>query len=576
MTNLFSWQEEDVSPPPDIVEAFAQDDAPPPLRDYQVTAVESVRRELKDNRGTLVLLATGLGKTQIACEIIRTWPGRCCFIAHRAELIDQAARRIEQFTGRPPEIEMATDRANVGGSAPVVASIQSLARERRIQRFAKDAFSLIVVDEVHHATAATYRAVLEYFDTAKVVGLTATADRLDGEAIGQVLDSVAHRYELPDAIRDGWLAPIKMRTIKIDSIDFSHLKTVAGDFAKGELDVVMAREEALHGVAKPAWELSGDRPTIVFTTSIDNARRLAEILDRYAGGKRVATYVDSTLDKQKREENLKLFESGERRFLVNVGIATEGYDHPPTSCVVLGRPTKSRALMVQMIGRGTRGGPRCPVEGKDDLLVIDFVGATGRFDLVNAVDALAGEESEEDAALIKAVIQKADKPMSFEEARAIVDERRRKERETEDARRTRRGDIKARVEYRAFDPNPFVQLGVKRDYLHERYGWAAATDKQMATIVKMSGKGAVIPPNLGKMEAGKLLTALIGRMNAGKCTLPQLRVLNKQGINGDQYSMPQASAVIDAIAKGGWRRIEQSTADAVAGVGREREPGEEG
>lgn len=528
---------------------------PPPLRDYQIAAVESVRRELAENRGTLVLLATGLGKTQIACELIRTWPGRACFIAHRSELIDQASKRVEQFTGAAPQIEKAERHALLSGNTPVIASVQTLSKEKRISRFARDAFSLIVIDEVHHATSPTYRAVIDRFSGAKIVGLTATPDRLDGAALGQVLDSVAYRYELAAAIADGWLAPIKMRTVKVDGVDFSEVRTVAGDFNQGQLDEIMAREESLHGVAKPAVEMAGDRPTIVFTTSIENARLLAEVVDRYAGRK-AAVAIDSTLDDTERKRNLRMFETGERQFLVNVGIATEGYDYPPTSCIVLGRPTKSRALAAQMIGRGTRGGPMCPIEGKTDLLVIDFRGVTEDHDIMTAVDALAGDLSDDQIAEAKREVEKAEAPMSLEEALAKAAERARLLAEQAEAMRARREHIKAQVTYREFDPNPFVNLGIKRDYLHERYGYAAASEKQVATLQKMAGKYAKdLPKNLGKLEASRMLGEMIKRSKAGRCTYPQLCALQKQGINAKAFSFEAAHRVLDALASNRWRAL---------------------
>jgi superfamily II DNA or RNA helicase len=533
--------------------------APPSLRDYQVAAVEATRRELETNRGTLILLATGLGKTQCAAELIRTWPGRACFIAHRQELITQAARRIRQFTGEDPDIEKADDRASASGTRPVVASIQSLARESRIQRFPKDAFSLIVIDEVHHGTSATYRAVIDYFPDAKLVGLTATPDRLDGEALGQILDSVAYRMELGDAIREGLLAPVRMRVVKVDAIDFSQIRTVAGELHQGDLDAIMAREEALHGVARPTVELTGNRPTIVFTTSIDNAVRLAEIIDRYAG-RTAATVVHSKLSDVDRAEAFRLYESGERQFLVNVGVTCEGYDYPPTSCVVLGRPTKSRALVTQMVGRGTRGGPKFPIPGKEDCLVIDFTGANEQHDVMHVVDALAGDVTDEEAKLIKAQVERATAPLSIDEARQLAEEARRRAEEQAAAQRRQRDLIKAKVAYRDFDPNPYVALGVRRDFLHEKYGYAAASDAQKSFIRRALGKHAdkvQVIEKLGKLEASRLIAEIQRRRDRNLCTLPQLYALKKQGIDAGKFSFAQASRVMDALSKNNWKPLGQ-------------------
>lgn len=544
--------------------------AAPPLRDYQIAAVAAVERELAEHRGTLVLCATGTGKTQIAAELIRRHRGRACFIAHRTELIDQAARRIEQFCGVWPQIEKADSYASPGDGLPVVASIQSLARESRVSRFRPGEFSLVIVDEVHHATSATYRAVIDHFASAKIVGLTATPDRLDGEALGAVLDSVAYRYDLADAIRGGWLAPVRMRTVRIDGIDFSKIHTVAGDLNQGELDAVMAREEALHGVARPAVELSGARPTIVFTTSIENARRLAEIIDRYVGTES-AVSVDSTLRYDERRAAFRLFESGARRVLVNVGLTTEGYDHPPTACIVLGRPTKSRALVTQMIGRGTRGGRLAPIPGKGDLLVIDFVGSTERHDIMGAVDALGGEMPDAEARLIKAAVLASDQEISIDDARRLAEERARKL--AEQAAAHKRSRVKADVRYSAWDNNPFVALGVRRDYLHERYGYAAATDKQVEMLRKALGKHAdSLPQGLGKTEASRMIGTIVGRREKRLCTLPQMYALQKRGIDAARLSFVVASSVLNALSKNNWMPLPAGQLAALV----ERQPGDDG
>ena len=535
---------------------------PPPLYPYQVEAVEAVRRELVENRGTLVWLATGLGKTQVACELIRTWGGRCLFLAHRDELIQQAAKRIDQFTGAWPEIEEADLRASPDGDGHVVASIQTLHRDSRLNRFDRDAFAMIVVDEVHHAVARTYRKTLDYFEGAKIVGLTATPDRSDNEALGQVLDSVAYTYDITQAIDDGWLAPVVIKTVAVDAIDFSDLHTVAGEFNQGELDELMSRESALHGVAKPTVELAGERPTIVFTTSIDNAKRLAEVIDRYAGPNSAVAVYSGQGDG--RREALGLYERRERQFLVNVAVATEGYDYPPTSCVVMGRPTKSRALYVQMLGRGTRGGPNRPIEGKTDCLVLDFRGNADRHDVVTAVDALGGDTNDQGIAAVKRELAEADHPMSFEEAIERARQRYREQLAAERAAAERRKNVTAQVAYRTHDPNPFVAMGVRRDYGAERYGWKAETPRQRAALQKFMGKHAKdLPANLSFQESRRLLASFIERVKSGRATYSQVKLLAKYGIDAKEMPIKGASAVIDAIAANRWVELPRSRVDEI-------------
>jgi superfamily II DNA/RNA helicase len=328
----------------------------------------------------------------------------------------------------------------------------------------------------------------------------------------------------------------------------------------------MSREEALHGVAQPAVELSGDRPTIVFTTSIANAHRLAEIVDRYAG-RRAAVAIDSTLPPEARKQVLRQFETGERQFLINVGIATEGYDHPPTSCIVLGRPTQSRALMTQMIGRGTRGGPNRPIAGKTDCLVIDFVGATERHDMAAPADALAGDVSDDERDELREIVREAKEPMSIDEAKAKATERRKLQEERDEIERQKRKEIKATVKYAAWDANPYVSLGVKRDYMAERYGYAPATQAQMVTLQGMVGdkNWSSVPPNLSKSEASRLIGKFVDRRKAGLCSYKQLAVLKKRGIDADKFSFRGASKVIDALAQNNWRSLPAGVAEKLGG-----------
>jgi superfamily II DNA or RNA helicase len=541
------------------------------LRDYQIEAVEAVERELQENRGTLVLCATGLGKTSCAAELIRRSKGRCLFVAHRDELIQQAATRIEQFTGEWPDIEQAQAKADARGGKHVVASVQTLSRKKRLERWDPSEFGLIIVDECHHATAKTYRRIIDYFD-GKVVGLTATGDRADRVSLGQVMDSVAYRYEINDAIRDGWLCEIVMKTIRVGSLDFSKLHTVAGDFNQGELEQLMQLEQNLHAVAKPTVECSGDRKTVVFTTSVAHAERLAEIIDRYAGDGS-AKVIHGSTPKELRRSILREFDRGDFQYLTNVGVLLEGWDSPGVSCVSMARPTKSRALFAQAIGRGTRGGTLCPVEGKDDgLLVLDFVGNSGKHELVCTADILGGNVSPEELEIAKKLIEKSDKPKSIDEA---VEEAKAKiAHDLSEAAKRRRSNIVGEVEYDVKDFNPFTMFRVRRDYLTERHGIAPATEKQMQAITKWMGKhGKHAPANLSKSEASKLLAEFASRREKGLATYGQVKFLATKKLDARGWSFHQASQLITWISSHGWINPPPSV---VASITRGREPGEDG
>lgn len=549
---------------------FSQQSQAHTLRDYQLEAVGAVEKEFNECRGTLVILPTGAGKTQVACELIRRNSGRCLFLAHRDELIQQASKRIEQFTGTWPDIEQSSIKADRTGYNHVVASIQTLSRKKRLERFDPDEFDLIVIDEVHHATATTYRRIIDYFN-GKILGITATPDRLDKASLGQVVDSVAYRYIINDAISDGWLCNVVTRIVRVSSMDFSGVRIRAGDLDQSELDKIMALEENLHAVAKPTVECAGDRKTIVFTTSVAHAERLAEIIDRYAG-KKSAFVVHGETPKESRRKLLNEFHRGEWQFFVNVQIATEGYDEPGVSCISVARPTKSRALYSQMIGRGLRGGRQCPVDGKQDCLILDFTGNSGKHDLASAVDALGGNASPKEIERAKKIIEKSNKPESIDEAIEKAKNEFERARELSEKSKQRRKDIVGEVSYQVSDLNPFAVFKVKRDYLTEKYGMAPATERQVAAIHKWMGKHAKkAPRNLSKHEASKMLQKFADRREKGLATYPQVVCLTRKGVDASNWSFHQASSAISWFASNGWNRRLPSLM-----MGGEREPGEDG
>ena len=205
------------------------------LRPYQRDAVNGCIASLRDACSALAVMPTGCGKTIVFAETIRLATKRCLVVAHREELIRQAARKVEIMTGEKPSIEMAEERSYEPyfgmKSKVVVASVQTLnARHRlgkRMNRFTPDEFSLLVVDEAHHSVADSYQSVINYFKTnrsLKIIGVSATPDRSDRLALGDVFDKVAYKYELRQAVEDGWLVPIKQRVIRVDSLDFSGVK----------------------------------------------------------------------------------------------------------------------------------------------------------------------------------------------------------------------------------------------------------------------------------------------------------------------------------------------------------------
>ena len=352
------------------------------LRDYQNAAVEGVLNAWKACRSALCVLPTGCGKTVVFAEVIRRMlfsrPGgratHAMILAHREELVHQAADKVSKVAGVDCEIEMGDYRViGMMGCLPpvVVSSVQTHMSgrngQRRMMKFNPKDFSVLVVDEAHHATSPSYRACIDRYlrenPECRLLGVTATPDRADELALGSVFETVAASYDISDAIRDGWLVPVEQRIVTVGSLDFSSVKTTAGDLNPGELADIMEEERNLHAVAAPVLDILKEKRAIIFATSVRQAERLAEILNRGEGNgdsgsgdgeRKRADWLCGATPKDLRHDKLAAFKEGRTQFMVNVGVLTEGFDDAGVEAVVMARPTKSRALYAQMIGRATR------------------------------------------------------------------------------------------------------------------------------------------------------------------------------------------------------------------------------
>ena len=222
------------------------------LRPYQQETVENVLAAIDDGKpSALVVLPTGTGKTVTFAEIIRRviekTGKRVMVIAHREELIRQAADKIQVITGEQPDIEMAGERADIGmfHRANVVVASKDTLQGKRLARFKPDDFALLVTDEAHHGVAQTYLTIYNHFKGVFHLGVTATPDRTDEEALGQVFSTVAYDYELPDAIKDGYLCPIRQRSVEVHGLDYSRVRTTAGELNGRDLAEVLSNEQVM-------------------------------------------------------------------------------------------------------------------------------------------------------------------------------------------------------------------------------------------------------------------------------------------------------------------------------------------
>ncbi len=505
------------------------------LRPYQHNALRRVHMALRTQRSTLLVLPTGCGKTIVFCEVIKDFVRRghrALVLAHRGELLDQAVAKLIQAGMSDVAIEKGRRRTD--GEAVVVASVQTM-RGRRLQEFKPDAFGLIVADESHHVVSKGFRAILDYFAPAKVLGVTATPDRLDGKALGSVFETLAYDYSIQQAIRDGYLVPIRSQRVRVEGLDLRRVRTTAGDLNPRDLAEVLTAEKNLHEVAAPLVELAGTRKTVVFTVDVAHTEALAEVINRYRPG--AAQWLSGRVSDGRRRDVLDAFRRGEFQFLANCALLTEGWDEPDLSCVAVARPTKSRALYAQMVGRGTRLYPH-----KRDLLVLDFVGNASNHRLISTTDVLAGEVVEDDdvahaAELLAGVDSDLDDLDILDMAETFL--------AADRARDRARVKVTAVAHFLVQEVNPFLPVASPSD---EPWAKNPASSKQLAILER---NGLTPPDNLSAGDASAIIGAIIDRRERGLCTFKQVRFLHRHGYkNTALLSKYEASKTISRVIRG--------------------------
>jgi len=523
----------------------------PTLRPYQRAADAAITRDHTRFRSVLLVMATGCGKTVSFCERVRRARlagERSLIIAHRDELIRQPRRKLEQL-GIYADVEKGKERASLNAKV-VIASVQTL-KGPRLKRFPRDHFQHVIVDEAHHSVASGYRTILDHFDAAKVLGVTATPIRADGEALGVdgggVYETVAYRYEIRQAIREGYLVPIRARRIVLEGVDLSAVKTRAGDLAQDQLSKQLDTERAIAGVVVPLLELAGDRPTVVFGVDVAHAERLAAALnDRRPG---CARSISGATDDTQRERLLAEYERGDFQFLTNCQLLTEGWDAPHTSCVAIVRPTKSWALFVQMAGRGTRLSPET---NKRDLLLLNFTGRAGQHRLVGPADCLAGSEQALDAIGddLRGELDRLLGTQTLDLERGLA-------KAIEDLQQ-RRSTLAAAalVRYHAEHIDPFVGPDPLTGDGQVALAWAdrQPTDAQRAALKRQGITVSQLPPSFSMADAAKLLTRIAMRRRAGLCSLRQAKAIAKgTGIDTRAMTYERAAELCAMLREAGWR-----------------------
>lgn len=511
------------------------------LRPYQVEAKEAILHEWEDKQRTLLVLPTGCGKTVVFADVAkdRTAIGRVLILAHREELLVQASDKMNKLCGLSCAVEKA-ERTSIGSSEPItVGSVQTMMTEKRLSQFPKDHFETVIVDEAHHVLAQSYQNVLNHFDSAKVLGVTATPDRGDMQDLSGYFESLAYEYSLRDAVLQGYLSKIRVQTMPLN-IDMSSVKVSCGDFQVN--DIGHALEPYLEDIADEMAKVCMDRHTVVFLPLVSISQEFRDILNRK--GFRAAEVNGQS---QSREEILQEFSDGKFNVLCNSMLLTEGWDCPIVDCIVVLRPTKVRSLYCQMVGRGTRLYP-----GKDHLLILDFLWMTGKHDLVHPADIIS--RSREVADEITAELEDGEEADLFEQeqvARDVLNERRNAlQRALEESKREREQKQKKLI-----DPLDFA-ISIGDDFLIDyvpTFGWECepATEKQMSYLNSLQ---IATVADMCKGQASALIERLNKRREMGLCTPKQANRLAKSGfLDTYKWTFEEASNMISQLAAVGWK-----------------------
>lgn len=512
------------------------------LRPYQQEARESIFNEWQDKgvNKTLLVLPTGCGKTivfaKVAEDCVRQGH-RVLILAHRGELLEQASDKIAKTTGLGCAVEKADETCLGSWFQIVVGSIQSLQRPNRLVRFAHDYFDTIIIDEAHHCLSDGYRRVLEHFNQANVLGVTATPDRGDMRSLGSVFESLAYEYTLPKAIKSGYLVPIKALTIPLQ-IDLSGVGMQSGDFKVS--DISGALDPYLHQIAQEMKKHCLNRKTVVFLPLVATSQKFRDILNENG-----FQAIEVNGNSEDRKQVLSDFDSGRYNVICNSMLLTEGWDCPSVDCIIVLRPTKVRSLYSQMVGRGTRLSA-----GKIDLLLLDFLWHTERHELCHPASLIC--ENEEVAKKMTENIEIAGCPIDIQEA---------EEQATEDVVSQREEALAKKLlemknkKKRLVDPLQF-EMSIQAEDLSSyvpSFGWEMSPPsvKQTQALEKLG----ILPDEIDNAgKASLILERLDKRRSEGLTTPKQIRLLERYGFQHvGAWQIDKAKAMIDRIAAAGWR-----------------------
>ena len=354
------------------------------LRDYQEEAITKILDASKRGiKRQAIVMATGGGKTVVFSHLIPLLQGsqqrgnKTLVLAHTQELITQSRDKISRIN---PDLKVGVEMGRMKSNEDddvIIASVNSICRRNRIEKFNPDDFKTIIIDECHHAVASSYRKILDYFKAGdkstdvNVIGLTATLHRMDEIKLGLVFDEIVYERTLQDMINNGELCDFKVSDALIKTLDLTEVKKSKGDYDSASLYSALTDVDINDKILLSYMKMKEEgtyKSTLIFCVTIEHCHELCGLFQSQGID---AQYVSANTTRIAREEIVEDFKNGKIPILCNVGVFTEGTDIPNIDSIILARPTLSQTLKVQMIGRGLRHYP-----GKTHCHVVDLVGLT--------------------------------------------------------------------------------------------------------------------------------------------------------------------------------------------------------
>lgn len=355
------------------------------LREYQKNCVDAIQgMEIGEKK--IVHIATGGGKTIIMAELARRTNGRILVIVGSTELREQTIDKMIRVCGDNISIGSVQGGLNEIDKNIIVATRQSLTHpksHRMNDILIAGSFDYVLIDEAHQAVSQVKKVIQVVGNNCRIVGFTATPFN---KSMKDIFDDFVFIKDIESLIKEEYLCEPKCFRVPTNT-DISQVKSVGGEFIQSELERTVNNNDRNLVIVKAYLDKAIDRKhTIVFATGIDHAINLAECFNVNGIS---AKSIDSTIDSKERQNILNEFEEGKFKVLVNVAILTTGYDYEPLDCVLMARPTKSKILYQQCIGRGLR-----IAEGKKNCLILDIVDNSNKFNLLSCKSIFNMEDGE--------------------------------------------------------------------------------------------------------------------------------------------------------------------------------------